>query len=304
MFPVFGLMALGFVAAKLKALDASGVRGLVLFVFNFAIPALLLRSLARMDLPPDIEWGFLIAFYAGAFATYGLGMAAGKALFGCALPDQATFGMAASFSNLILLGVPIVLTALGPDAALPMFLIIGFHSSTLMPLTVGLIRGGRGSGESIGRQIASVFLEMLKNPIILGIFFGIAVNLGGITLWSGIDRILEFLGAAAVPCALFAMGASLASYPLKGDVRPAVLLTVLKLVVHPALVWVVAVPILGLEGLWVSVAVIMAGMPSGVNVYLFASRYETRPGVAARTVLLTSMCSVVTIWVLLLLMGS
>ncbi len=85
---------------------------------------------------------------------------------------------------------------------------------------------------------------------------------------------------------------------------PAVLLTVLKLVVHPALVWVVAVPILGAEGLWVSVAVVMAGMPSGVNVYLFASRYEAATGVGARTVLLTSTCSVVTIWVLLVLMGS
>ena len=88
MFPVFGLMALGFVTAKLRAMDAGGVRGLVLFVFNFAIPALLLRSLATVELPANTEWGVLIAFYVGAVATYALGMAAGKILFGRALPEQ------------------------------------------------------------------------------------------------------------------------------------------------------------------------------------------------------------------------
>jgi malonate transporter len=114
---------------------------------------------------------------------------------------------------------------------------------------------------------------------------------------------LEFLGAAAVPCALFAMGATLASYPLTGEVLPAVVLSVIKLAVHPFIVWVLAAPVLGLEGLWVSVPVVMAAMPSAVNVYLFGARYDTAPGVAARTVLVTTVGSVVTIAVVLLLVG-
>ena len=108
---------------------------------------------------------------------------------------------------------------------------------------------------------------------------------------------------AAVPCALFAMGGSLAGYPLIGDVSPALVLTSLKLLVHPLLVWVIGVPILGLEGMWVSVAVVMAAMPSAVNVYLFGARYESVPGVAARTVLLTSAFSMVTVAAILALVG-
>jgi predicted permease len=47
----------------------------------------------------------------------------------------------------------------------------------------------------------------------------------------------------------------------------------------------------------------MAAMPSAVNVYLFGARYDTAPGVAARTVLVTTVGSVVTIAVVLLLVG-
>ena len=69
MAPIFGLMVVGFAAVKVRAMDGSGVRGLVLFVFNFSIPALLFRSLGQMEFPADIEWGFLVAFYTGSFLT-------------------------------------------------------------------------------------------------------------------------------------------------------------------------------------------------------------------------------------------
>ena len=82
---------------------------------------------------------------------------------------------------------------------------------------------------------------------------------------------------------------------------PAVALTILKLAVHPLIVWVLASYVFGLEGLWVHVPVVLAAMPSGVNTYLFGARYEVAPGVAARTVLLTSVLSLATISALILL---
>lgn len=304
MVPVFGLMVLGFAAARRGVIDDAGVKGLVLFVFNFSIPSLLLGTMARTEFPTDIEWGFLIAFYASSLITYGLGIGVGRFLYARPLREQAIFGMGAAFSNLVLMGIPIVLTALGPEASLPMFLIIGFHSATFMPLTVGLIQAGSGTGTSKASRFATIFWEILRNPIIVGILVGLAVNWSGVTIWPALDRLLEFLGMAAVPCALFAMGASLASYSFVGEVRPAIVLSFLKLLIHPLLVWVIAVPILGLEGLWVSVAVVLASMPSAVNVYLFGARYEAAPDVAARTVLLTSVCSICTIVIVLTLVGA
>lgn len=304
LFPLFGLMVLGYLAARIRLLDDAGVRGLVLFVFNFSIPALLLTSMAELEFPPDIEWGFLVAFYVGTLVIYATGVGLGRLGFGRPLEDQAIFGMAAAFSNAVLMGIPIVLTALGPEASLPMLLIIAFHSATFMPLTVMLVQASRGGDGSRRQRVAKIFVDVLRNPIILGILVGFVVNVSGLEIWGGIRQVLGFLGDAAVPCALFAMGASLAGYPLTGDVAPAIALTTIKLVLHPLLVWFIAVPLMGLSGLAVSVAVVMASMPSAVNVYLFGARYDAAAGVAARTVLLTSVSSMVTIAVILVLIGA
>ena len=298
--PIFGVIALGFAAVKVRVLDDGAVRGLVLYVFNFAIPILLFRSLGRTELPPDIEWSFLLSYYGGALVVFFLGLAVGRRVFQRSLEDQAIFGMGAGFSNTVLMGLPILLTAYGPEANLPVFLLIAFHGPILMTLVSGLIEVGRGEA-SLGHQIKAVGLEMVRNPIILGLAAGLATNLGGFAIPAPLDRIAEMVGTSAVPCALFALGSALAAYPLAGDVPPALILTSLKLLVHPALVWVLAVPVLGLEGIWVPVAVTMAAMPSGINVYLFGARYKAAPGVAARTVFLSTIMSVGTISVLLFL---
>jgi len=302
--PIFGLMALGFAAARAGLIDEAGARGLVLFVFNFSIPALLLTSMAGLEFPDDPDWSFLVAFYAGSFVVYGLGLLAGRVLFGRPLREQAIFAMGSAFSNLVLIGIPVVLTALGPEASLPMLAIIGLHSATFMPLTVLLIQADGAGGTTAGRRLLALAVDVMRNPIILGIVAGLLVNLTGVVLWVPAASILDFLGAAAVPCALFAMGASLASISLTGDPGPGLVVSALKLIGHPLAVWAIAVPLLGAGGLAVKVAVVMAAMPSAVNVYLFGERYRAAPGVAARTVFFTTVGSAVSLSVVLILLGS
>jgi predicted permease len=293
--PVFGVMALGALAVKLRVLNDEGVKGLVLFVFNFAIPILLFRSLAQATLPPDVEWAFLLSYFGGALIVFFSGIALGRFAFKRTLADQAIFGMGACFSNTVLIGIPILFTAYGPEATLPTLLIIAFHGPILMSLTTGLIQVGKGDEVTLGGQAKTVSLELVKNPIIVGILLGLFMNLGGWAIPAPVDGVAGLLGGAAVPTALFSLGASLAAYPITGDVPPALFLSGLKLLVHPLLVWVLAVPVFGLEGIWVPVAVTMAAMPSGINVYLFGARYDSAPGVAARTVFLTNVFSLVTL---------
>jgi len=300
--PIFGLMALGFAAARGELIDQSGARGLVLFVFNFSIPALLLTGMVRLELPADPEWGYLVAFCVGSFVVYGLGIALAWMPFGRPLRDQAIFGMGAAFSNLVLIGIPVVLTALGPEASLPMLAIIALHSATFMPLTVLLVQADEPGDGSVARRTAAVTLDVVRNPIILGIAVGLLVNVAGTGLWPPLASILDLLGAAAVPCALFSLGASLAGFPLTGELPPALALTGLKLVAHPLAVWIVAVPMMGLDGLAVDVAVVLAAMPSAVNVYLFGERYRAAAGVAARTVFFTTVASAVTLTAVLVLL--
>lgn len=293
--PIFGLVVLGFAAGRMRVLDPPGVQGLVLFAFTFSIPALLIRSMADLDVPPQLDLRFLAAFYGATTIVWGLGFAAGRYVFGRDLAAQAIFALCASFSNLVLMGLPVVLAVLGDQAMLPMMLIIAFHSATVMPVTVLLVQAGRGSGDTGMVRLGRTLVDVVRNPIIVGIVIGLLLNVGSVPVPGVARGILDALGATAVPCALFALGASLSGYPLGGEVAPAVLLTVLKLCVHPILVWVLAVPVFGMEGLWVTVAVLLAAMPCAVNAYLFGARYEAAAQVAARTVLLTTAGSLLTV---------
>ena len=116
-----------------------------------------------------------------------------------------------------------------------------------------------------------------------------------------LDRTAELVGRSAVPCALFAMGASLAAHRLRGSFRDALLATALKLVAHPALVWSCAT-LLGLEPLWTKVAVLLAAMPTGINVYLFADRYRAGVNTASSAVVLSTGLSIFTISIVLWLL--
>ena len=301
--PVFGLIALGFGAAKLGRFNEDATRGLVRFVFNFAIPALLFRSLVIVELPERIEWGFLLSFYVGSFAVYGAGVAAARLLYRRPTDAQAIFGMSAGFSNTVLVGIPVLFEAYGPEAALPAFLLIALQSPLLLPPTIALIQFGRGEATALGPRLRSVSVDLLRTPIVIGVLAGLAANLVRLSLPGPIDVALGLLGTAAVPCALFAMGASLAACPLRGDLSPALLLITLKLVLHPLIVWLLAGPILGVDGIWLVVAVGMAATPSGINAYLFAARSEAAEGGAARAVVFSTVASVATISAVLYLRG-
>lgn len=302
--PVFGVVAVGYFVRRLGWIAERGTKRLVLFVFNAAIPVMLFRTMLETDFPDQIQWGFLLAFYGAAFLTYGAGIAVAHYRFKRPLEELAIYGMGAGFSNTVMLGIPLLLGAFGEEATVPVFLIIAFHSITLLPVSVVLIQTGRGKGERSVAGLWQLLLDVLANPIILGLGFGLVANYFGVTLPGLVDTVSAPLATIAIPCALTALGLSLGGYPLTGDLRPALSMAALKLLLHPMLAWIIAVPVLGLGTPWAQVAVVMASMPSGAMVYLFGARYDAAPDVAARTVLVASAMSVVTVSLWMVLMGA
>jgi predicted permease len=301
--PVFGLVILGFGAAKARWFDEGAIRGLSLFVFNFAIPVMLFRTLARVELPETIQWGFLLSYYLGALGVFVLGMASAGLLFGRSLEAQGASGLIAAYSNTVLLGIPLILTAFGDAAAVPVFLLVAFHSLLLFPIATAVIEAGRGRGAGLRRLPLVTATGMAKNPIVVGLVAGLAFNLLDLGIPGPVDAIAETLGQAALPCATFAMGASLAQYRIAGSLAESAVLIGLKILVHPLLVWLLATRVFEVAPLWASVAVVMAALPSGVNVYLFAERYGTGIAQAATAVLLSAGIAIGTLTLLLYLLG-
>ncbi|HSP26666.1 MAG TPA: AEC family transporter, partial [Saliniramus sp.] len=105
---------------------------------------------------------------------------------------------------------------------------------------------------------------------------------------------LEMLGSAAVPGALIATGVALHRYGLKSDWKMPAVICVLKLIVHPAIVYVLAFHVMALPPLWGATAVLLAACPTGINAYLLAQNYREGVALASGSVFLTTVLALAT----------
>lgn len=128
------------------------------------------------------------------------------------------------------------------------------------------------------------------------------VNLSGITLPQFIWSPLQMMVSAAIPSALFSLGAILVRYKLADRVGETIVVLVLKLIIHPGITFILATSVFNLSHEFTRAAVMAGSMAPGINVYLFANIYDRAKGTAANAVLLGTSASMisVSIWLYVL----
>lgn len=297
--PVFGLVLLGYAVARMPVLDQSGVRGLAAFVGWIGIPALLFRTTAVTAPHQGFEIGILVTYFGGCAVVAAAAMAVAAAGFRLRFDALAIFGMGSTYSNTVLLGLPLVQAAFGDAGIAVMLRIIALHSALLIPATsllVELGRGGAGAWWRLPRVIAGA---VLRNPIIVALLLGLAWRLGGQPLPVAADRLTEMLAGTAGTLALFALGASLAGYRLTGNLAQAVAVTTVKLVVHPAATWLIAARVMHLAPLPVAIATLSAALPTGANVFILARQYDCEAESSASATVISTALSAITLSLLI-----
>ena len=299
MVPVFGTVAVGFILARVGLFNREVGTGLTRFMFHLAIPAMLFRGLASADLPDQMPWAFLAAFYLPSFAVFWLALRIAQRSLGWTRREAGMAGMSACYANIVLLGLPLSDAALGERGHLPLFILMATQSTLLFPLaTYALeIYGQERAGQVLfyGRAIGG----LLVNPVIVALALGFVVNVCAVTLPVVVTRMVAVLGAAGPGCALVALGISLAHYRLSGGWRDAAVLVCLKNILCPLAVWGLG-RVLGLTDLWLVTAVLMAAMPAGINTFIFASQYQVRQDTVAKTIVASTLTSMVVVTVLLI----
>ncbi|MGF1477272.1 MAG: AEC family transporter [Geminicoccaceae bacterium] len=301
--PVFGLLAFGLAARFTPVFDRSAAQALNSFVYHFAIPVLLFRSLANSDLDASGGGVLLATFYSGTLAVFLLGMAAARLFFARRFDHVTILGFAATFGNSVLIGIPLVLNAFGDRGSFPLFLIISFHGLILFSVVTLLLEIGQGQGQGSQALFAKVFRGLITNPILMSLIVGVIYNRLGFGLAPIVDRWAELVAQAAVPCALFAAGATLKDFKVSENVAPALTIVFIKCLIHPLIVWSLGTFVFELRPLFLQVAVLIAAMPTGVNPYLFANRYKVGEAEAAAAISIGTPLSLLTVSLFLAFLG-
>ena len=298
--PIFGLLMIGYITVMLGWFDQTAIRGLTRFVFDLAVPILLLRTVSNAKLPEDIPWNFLGSYYLATMLVLFSGLVLTRITYRITFSEQVVSAFSCSFSNTVLLGIPLVLLAFGDQGSLPLFIIIGTHGFVMFPLFTIMMEIGKIGEAPVKTLFAKTSYGLITNPLVIGLLGGLVCNLLGITLWKPLDEIAKLLGNAVTPGALFALGATLAGFRKKIQWKELPILVLMKIIVHPLLVWLLAVIVFGLtEEIWIKVLVILAALPTGVNPFLFASRYNTGQMLSSGAVFISTFISIFTLSALL-----
>ena len=295
--PVFGVVVLGYLVGAFRWLDSGAVRGLSLYVFNIAIPLLLFKAMSTVTLPVQMPWDYVFGFFACALGSFLTVFWLMRRASGRPTGEVGVFAFGCSYGNFIPLGIPLVMTAFGEAATVPLFLLVALQAPVFFAPMI-LIQESAKQRDHRGSIGWPVLKSIVANQYLLGIGLGAAVNLSGLSLSGPISQIIGLIGQSAVPCALFALGGALSFYAIEGVFSRALAVVAVKNLLLPLLVWWVSRQ-LGLPQVWQGVMVVMAALPVGINTYLFAERYECGQALAGTAVVLSTAVSVVTLSIVL-----
>lgn len=293
--PFFGLIFLGYGAGKLVDLPEQGLAWLNFFVVYCALPALFFQLLSKTPIDQIANWGFVFGTTFSTYVAFALAFCVGVVVTGGQIREATIQGLIGGYSNIGYMGPGLTLATLGISSTVPTALIFCFDNALLFMLTAFLMAIGGTEKLSAIELLLTALKRLFLHPFILATIAGILAAAVQLPVPDAVDKLLAFLSSAAAPCALFAMGVTVALRPVKRLPMELPVLLLIKLVVHPIIVFVVLVWLGGIDPLWIKTAVLMACLPPAANVFVLATQYRTYVERASSAILIGTAVSVLTV---------
>lgn len=297
--PFFALIFTGYFAARSGLLGKTTVGGLNTFVFYFALPALLLVKTYEAPAADGAVMALLASYYLPGLALFTAMLFFVHRVLRLRIADAAIQALGSTFSNVGFIGLPLVILLYGSEAALPAVLIVMGDNILMLGLATALVRGDLDQGRRNFAFVLRTLLGVIRNPIVTASLIGVSLNMLQAPMPEPVLRYGGLLADAAGPCALFALGATLAARPIREGALETGHIVLVKLFVHPALVAILAIGVFALPPVWAAVAILHAALPIAANVYLLAQRYQRRPAQISTAIFVSTVIAVFTISLLI-----
>jgi malonate transporter len=297
LLPVIFLIGLGWTVARVNWVSKASLKDLSNLLFLVLLPALLFRTMARVRLE---ELDFApIGIY---FLSVGLLFSATMLRFGFNTVSAAR-GLAHIFSNTVLIGVPLVGLAFGDAGLITLFTLVSLHSLVIlttvtMIFELAIARDQRAAGVGNQRSLLITVLVAIRksilHPVPLPILIGLLYGQLGLPLPEVMDTSLKMLGAGMGPLALILVGATLAYTPIGAMWRPALRISLCKVLIHPLLFFACAWA-LGQHGPGVDIMLLVAALPVGANVFLFTQRYQVAEDEVSTSIAISTAMALISV---------
>ncbi len=287
-------LLVGYGLRRVRFFEVSNAQAINRFVFYVAMPALIFNLVRKVPLH-QIDAPTIGVYLLSEFAVYGGVALICMRYFKCSAAESVLIGMAAAFVNHLMFVLPIArslydLAAVEPIAAIVFVDVIVFCLTVLL---MDMMRAHQSKKPGAFR-LSNVILMLAKNPMVIAATLGVLAGLFPSVLPSGVHTYAQFLAGAAAPAALFALGVILGDQPMRPVGGPAWLAIGAKLVLHPAIFFVLG-GIVAMKPDWQTMAFLVAAGPCGAMPFVIALQYNVKSTVIAKAVLISTTLSLLSL---------
>lgn len=288
--PLCLCIALGYFLYRINMIEEATQKSMNKLVFRVFLPIYVFNSIYTTDVAKVFDLRLVLLTVLGIVGIFAVLMV----LIPRIEKDNAKRGVmvqAIFRSNYVLFGVPIAASLCGEANIGPTSLLVGFVVPIFNVLAVVCLetfRGGKPDYKKMLRGIAT-------NPLIIGSVLGIALNLFNVPLPTGVHKSVTDLGKIATPLSLVVLGAGFRFNAIRGYMRQIAICLTGKLIISPMITVAIGV-LLGLRNEMLVPVLAVFGSPIAVSSYTMAEQMEGDGRLAASLVVLTSVCSIVTMF--------
>ena len=296
--PLFAFMMLGFWIKKRDLLSETATRQINILVFRFFLPIMCAETIYKADLREDVE---LLPVLMVTFGIIGIFLISWL-IVPRFIKDKTQIPVMIQGiykSNYAILGIPIAISIYGAEN----IGVVSVIAVILVPLNNALSAFifERYTGKATSGS--KLVLNIIRNPLVLGSLAGLILNLTGIVIPDWIlSGIFSKLGAMATPLSMIALGASFVFSQIRTYRRPLFWACLAKLVLVPSLIIPLSI-ILGARGAGLVGITIYAASPNAVNSYSTAVAMGGDADLANEIVVMTSLLSMITMFLWFVLIG-
>lgn len=288
--PVFLVIAAGYILKRIGILNDAFVKSANKFNFTVTLPILLFVDLSTTDIIADFDVRYVM-FCAAVTVIACVCLWLGARLF---LKDKsltAEFVQAGYRSSAAVMGVAFIQNMYGDSGMAPVMIIGCVPLFNIFAVLVLTFESGSDSGAA---HIKKSVLNIIKNPIIIGIALGVIASFIQLDLSEIADKTLESFAKMATPLALVAIGAGFEGRKAVAKINTAVIAAAVKLVVLPAVFLPLAVKMQFSEQELVAL-IVMLGSPTTPSSYIMAKNMGHEGVLTSSTIVITTLLSALTL---------
>ena len=295
--PIFIMLVLGIILKRMAMITDDFIKGASQLVYNIGLPVMLFSTSATADFHRLADTNVLMAFslmtalvFAGSLLSAHWHLKDKR--------DHGVFIQGAFRGNLVILGLAFCAKAYGDHglaiAALPVALTVVFYNV----LSVYVLNRSLTTAHN---SFKPTLVGIIKNPLIIAIFFGLLVNAISLPLPGVLMDSSKYLSQMVLPLALICIGGALDLSRFISTDSASISASIWKLALSPLIACGIAIA-LGVRGESLAILFLLAASPTATVSFVMVQAINGNTKLAANIIVQTTLGSMLTVtaglWVL------